>query len=556
MIGARTVALAALAALTLAAGCGHEETTGPCATALPVGRITGRVRIGGDDPTTMVVEAERVPLPPSSTSAFRASPGADGYYRLDVPAGRYCLRIGYDWSAIGEEYTLGDRDFGDVPPDTLQVDAEHSPVVDFDLGRMGIHLDLPRAWEGRDWSLYLYRRGNPARSVWSAQNKPEITDGTLDLTLHALFPGAYRVLMYVAADHCDCDDCWCDGESFWLPGTRDSSAAPWIEVAPNATAEVSCGIGVERPARIEGDVTGAWLEMGLSNPPKLTLLTPDSLQVLGPWGVGADGHFAVEVYLPGPVKARVDQNGIEQWIGGEDFAHAEVFPLESGHTISGVRLVQSGLRVQFGGPWLGILDARIQLYDPADLRLVAASGRLAGNGLTHGLVNLRPGIYLVLLTRGAWWYDSPAWSPQWFDRAVHPRDATPVTISREGEIVTLHVAPEAGGTIRGTISAPVATGGTTFIRYAVYLTPADDPACLGLTEGMDAPLRYEMAGVPNGDWKVGILGVEHHLLDDRHAPAQPPAGTVWYPGTTDWNAAGTVTVRDLGAVDGIDFSLP
>jgi hypothetical protein len=525
------------------------------AAAVPAGRISGHVRLAGDDPAIMVVEAAvRPPHPGWTGEVFRAVPGVDGSYCLDVPAGRYCVQIRSVDSA--SRYAVSRPNHGDAPAETLLVDSDHSPVVDFELGRMHVHLDLPPVMDGTRWSLLLYRRSSPRTPVRSEHGPPEIRGGTLDLTAPALYPGDYRMRMVVGGDSCDCSGCWCAGETFWLPGTRDSSAALWVEIAPNATADISCAVGVERPARLEGDVTGAWLEMGLSLPPSVTLVTPDSLPVLGPWGVAPDGHFAVDLFLPEPVKVRVDHYGIAQWVGGPDFAEAEVFPLESGRTTTGARLVQSGLRVVLGGPWLEVQDACIRLYDPTDLRLLASSDLLSGKGLVHGLPNLRPGTYLILLTRAAWWYGSVAWAPQWFDRAVHPRDATAVTIGREGEVANLDVTCDPGGTIRGTVSATQLMGGVVRFHYFAYLTPADDPSCLGRVMTTSRPLRYEMAGVPNGRWKVGVARYEWDLFEDPPVPAQPPAGTVWYPSATDWNEAGIVSVSDLRTVEGIDFVLP
>jgi len=56
---------------------------------------------------------------------------------------------------------------------------------------------------------------------------------------------------------------------------------------------------------------------------------------------------------------------------------------------------------------------------------------------------------------------------------------------------------------------------------------------------------YEVEGLPDGDWKIGAW------LRAEGYPDQPPAGTVWYPGTTDWNEAGVIQVRNHADVTGI-----
>ena len=51
-------------------------------------------------------------------------------------------------------------------------------------------------------------------------------------------------------------------------------------------------------------------------------------------------------------------------------------------------------------------------------------------------------------------------------------------------------------------------------------------------------------GLPDGDFKVGAwpVGEGRDWLDP------PPADTVWYPGTEDWDSASVVEIRDASVV--------
>jgi hypothetical protein len=165
--------------------------------------------------------------------------------------------------------------------------------------------------------------------------------------------------------------CYCpyDGEHVWYPGVRDSSEASWISVGTDSAVALSIDLPTE-PARIEGEITGAWLDLGRTLPPELALISPDSMTIMGPRVVGDDGSFGVNIHLPGPVRLRVTQDGVEQWIGGPTFEEATTFDLEMGETISGVELVQCGMRLSVDAPVRNLGGVAIRFYDPVSLTLV------------------------------------------------------------------------------------------------------------------------------------------------------------------------------------------
>ncbi|MCK4303495.1 MAG: hypothetical protein KAY24_04590 [Candidatus Eisenbacteria sp.] len=533
-----------LSFLLLAGGCDDDDSR-LCRPEVPAGRIEGFVRTGGC-PIHGAVRATRIPETAQYETIVQTTPDSAGFYSLDVPAGRYVVALDLEYSRPVYDYRATGLTYGTAPADTLVVDHGSSPItIDFDLASLQVHVGLSSHLDDEQGEVRLFRRGDRLPNWWRSYmdfGKGIITGGALDILISGILPGEYRVEIVVGRRVYLC--CYpYDGEHFWLPGVRDSTQASWIDVPVDQTVEVAADIGSE-PARIEGDVVGAWLEMGFSLPPALAILDPDSLTIMGPRTVGDDGHFAVDVYLPGPVKLLVTQAGVEQWIGGDSFEEATIFTLESGRTVSGVRFVQSGFRLAVSTPAAGCSDAWFRLYDPTDLSLVAAAHLVASNSFI-GMSNLRPGTYLMEIAprRPGW----ATWAPQWFDRMTSPEDARTITIAYEGEVVPLSVILEKGGTIEGTVL--MAEGSE--VNCYVMITPASERVRWGYCYAWDWQPDYDIRGLPDGDWKVGVWPIPA----DYELPAIPPDDTVWYPGTTDWNAAGVIEIRDFGDVRDIDIAV-
>jgi hypothetical protein len=126
-----------------------------------------------------------------------------------------------------------------------------------------------------------------------------------------------------------------------------------------------------------------------------------------------------------------------------------------------------------------------------------------------------------------------------------PEEATPITIPGEGEIVSVPVTLERGGTIRGTV---LTVPKDPSADYYIYITAADDPAAWGHTFYWEWDRSFEVEGLPNGNWKVGAW-----RQWKSEYPEQPPEETVWYPGTLDWGSAGIIEIRDFSDVSGIEI---
>ena len=533
---ARWLLLGALQGLCLGA-CG-ESTTEPQEPDLPTGTILGTVRSGGI-PLDATVRATRVGLPDGDQSLFEFKVRPDGTYGLDVPMGRYVvgLRFGESWDLTYTYSAMGVR-LGDAPPDTLVVQSIYSPVsADFVLASLRVHVDLPPDFDGAVGVVQLHRRGDtPPLSPWSYRGSQygAVQNGSLDLALSGVLPGSYRVEVEVGFS----------SEPFWIPGVRDSALSPWIEVPPDRSPEVRGRVGPE-VARIQGRIIGAWLEMGLSSGPEVALLDPDSTLVCRS-GVAADGRFDAKTFFPGPVKLLVRQYGIDQWIGGRTFEDASVFQLEAGRTISGIELVQSGMQVEIGGLYPRVGAAWFRLYDATTLAPAAASLAQPWYNLTVALPNLRPGTYRMYIEPHS--FGSQWWAPQWFDRANNSASGATITIGREGEVVPISVVLEKGGTIAGAVHEAEGVTGD----YSLYLTRADDPAPSSRTYAWSLNLGFRFEGLPDGDWKVGAS----RLSPSNPYSDTPPAETVWFPGTTDWQAAGIIPIRNFGDVTSIDIVMP
>ena len=151
-----------------------------------------------------------------------------------------------------------------------------------------------------------------------------------------------------------------------MPGTRDEISAPWYTVDGDTSTTLSIDFE-EEPTLVQGQVSGAWIDFGITPPPSLTLFSPDSVAVLGLCRVDEDGFFSVPVFVPGPVKILVSQKDVEQWIGGPGFAEATVFDLQPGQAVSGIDLVQSGMRIDARGDKSIFWGPGIELYDPVDI---------------------------------------------------------------------------------------------------------------------------------------------------------------------------------------------
>lgn len=536
----RSLALACVALVLIVTGC-SEDADAPCRPEVPSGRIEGTVRLGSR-PISGVVRATRIPVGGQNEAVMDAEPDpSTGVYALNVPAGRYVI----DWNRK-YEYSASGLRYGDLPPDTVWVDDPARPlIVDFNLATLRAHLTLSSRLDGEYVYLYLYLKGARPPEPWHTYvrgGSAEIEEGTADITIPGVLPGAYKVELVIGKRIYMCY-CPYDGEHLWVPGVQDSSQSPWVEVGVDQAVDVSAEIDSE-PARIEGQVLGAWLQIGSFQAPTIALIEPDSTVVMGGREIEDDGSFGVDIYLPRPVKVLVEQEGIEQWIGGSTFAEAQTFDLERGHTVSGIQFTQSGLRLDLTDESVLPMDIRVRLFDADDGRTVAEwTPMIMPPGGVLRICNLRPGRYLMHLKPD--YSFTGGWLPQWYDRADTPEAAQIIVIEGEGSVVQLPVVLERGGLVRGHV---LDRDGSSSDFY-IFVTRAGDQAAWGTAFASDPTLEFEIQGLPDGDWKVGAW----RQPAVHQYPDEPPAATIWYPGTTDWETAGSISISQSSDVTGIEI---
>jgi hypothetical protein len=297
------------------------------------------------------------------------------------------------------------------------------------------------------------------------------------------------------------------------------------------------------PARIEGRIGGAWLAMGLDRP-FVSAFTPDSIPLVRGFAVIENGDFSFDLVVPRPLKIQVDQGGgLRTWIGGPGFAEATVFDPAPGETIAGIELLQCGLRLdQHWGDKISFWPS-IRLYDAVDMRELYASNGFVGPEQLAGIPNLWPGDYLLHFAPGENYRGRSPWLAQWYDRTTDAAAARVVTIADWGEVVRVEVLFDRGGVMEGRLQ--VAESGR--VDRQIVVTPADDPVPWGRIFALDGATEFVVRGLPDGDFRLGVLPQESGW--NFGAPA--PEGTVWWPGTTDWASAGMIAITGSGTVEGL-----
>jgi len=521
--------------LLLACG-GCDDPVDLCGPQVPAGRIQGQVRTGGL-PIDAEILATRIVEDVEIESKFRAEPDDDGFYDLDVPAGRYVVQLRIDGWRARYDYAASGLGYGNIPPDTVLVDGAHSPIkINFDLGGLTLRFDLSDDLDGQWGEVVLHRREEieaEKRETFVDGGDAEIVNGLLEVQIAGVLPGEYQVQIVIS-----------NGEQFWMPGTRDQAESPWYEVVVDSVVSLESGLTAP-PARIEGRIAGAWLDMGLDAEPELSIVNLDSTVITRPRRVEEDGTFAIDICLPGPVKIQVTQKGIEQWIGGPSFDEATVYSLQSGQTISDIELLQSGIHFYVSAPEGYVGEARFQLYDPVSLNLLASPYPSSAYSAHIVIPNLWPGDFLILVSKEEWSLGSICWKPQWFDRATGPEQARTISITTAGEVVGLDLVLELGGVISGRVMDEEGSSGF----HRLVLTPADEFSAWGNHYSLAWLGKYDIQGLPDGDFKVGVLPPHQYMVDPL------PSGIIWYPGTSDWETAGIIEIRDAAVVSDVDIDL-
>jgi len=523
----------------LLAGAGCDDPVDLCEPGVPGGVIKGRVTTGGL-PLESYLTATYLDDDYDTTGEFLTVPDEAGNFSLDVPYGSYTLRLRtdrgrYDYFQGGASYRGG--------KDTLTVDVA-TPVVEatFGLGCVALEMELPRDLHGQYGFLGLQRMedGQWAEDgPYERYDSAEILLGKLNLVVAGVQPGQYKVQVGFGCQSYNCEE-FSYGEVFWLPGVHDPAQSPLITVSPDSILELSATLLGEW-SRLEGKVTGAWLDMGVPNEPVVSVVAADSTLTLRSLNTDEEGNFSASFLVAGPVKLRVDQGDVSAWVGGPSFAAATVFDLVPGQTISGIEYAECGIHLVVDNNGMGSNGGDILVYDRADGSLVAEVSSWNSSQRHVAIANLWPGEYLVKIAPDGWTLGQTEWVTQWFDRAATMDQAQPVVLAVPGQTSRLDVTLERGGVINGKIIRP----GEVSPSYRLEIIAAvADTLWEDVYVWSDS---YTVKGLPDGDYYLALSSYFSF-------PELP--GKVWYPGTYDQAEAQIIEIRDAAVVEGADFIVP
>ncbi|MBK7049205.1 MAG: hypothetical protein IPH48_22400 [bacterium] len=531
-IGRATPCLLAMLVLLGAAGCGDEPTSAPPPTESCV--VEG-------------VLSHAVPQLFDNQVQFTRAAGPDyyvtatvdnaGHYRMELPSGDYIV------AALSNYRTYYLAPGGVLTQswseaDTLRLDSRNSPRrIDFPFGSLRVTMDGLAAMEGWEAQTTLSLDDDGA-SMDIGGMTARIADGRLVMDHGPVVPGNYRVELRLRRD-------WShSGERFWLPSTRtyEAEGAVLHRIAPDSLTTII--MSPASPSRLAGRIRGSWLDLGLSTP-DLMAFDADSNVVAGPWDVDVDGRFELVLADPKPVRLSAGYNGQRQWFGGATFAEAAVFDLQPDGDIQGLDMNVSGVLVR---PVLTLpvdyhTGGVVVLYDPDTLTPVQSLGISVSQ--QSGQAFLAPGTYLAYLRND---FGLSRWRSQWYDRAPTAGSATLVTIPADGGTLVLDLVIEEGGIIAGTTT--LAGSGEHWGH--VVVTSAEEDVLLCADYVSTTSPDFTLPGVADGGYKLGLVSNGMFWLN----PGDPvPAGVVWYPGTTDWSAAGVIAVAGADSVGGIHLAI-
>lgn len=539
-LDARSGIMAGAALLALLAGaCGREpEPVQPLVASCVVEGQVCRIPV---DVSESAVRFNRVG---SLAQVITADTDDAGRYRIELPAGDYRVAAVIDYEVFWLTPT-GTMDRGSSLADTVRLSPASSPRrIDFRFGALSLAGLVPAGLRGADLIAELYARdddpqdglidGGTTRSITIA-----MPDSAFQMDVGAIPEGSYHVRMRWQWDYED------QGETFWLPGTAHEDSAAWFRVGPDSLTIATVGLSGE-PARLTGRISGAWLAMGLT-PPRVSAFDADSILVAGPCMVRDDGVFTLRLFRPVPVRLVVERGLPRYWLGGPAYEAATVFAAAPGEVIDGIDVSVPGALVSItnSGSLRPSSSVQLEFRDPVDRTLVMSTW--ASTSYRTGLSGLWPGTYLLHIIGGG--LGDEDWRPQWYDRAATPELATPVTVPADGGVLQLDLVLEPGGVILGQTDLGVGT----VDRYAMaVITTADEHVCGGQDWLYSAGTAFAFTGLPDGAYKVGV-----YLAPPFLGVGQTPSdAVVWYPGTTDWSAATTLSIAAADTISGLFITAP
>lgn len=534
--GGRTQAgIAGLFCLIVAvgAGCDREDPrdpTCPTCTTCPWGSIGGRV-LGGGKPVAARVSAKCVRGDSSGSAAGSVVQGetdADGRFRIDVPPGRYTLEVSSPYDTPGPFFDF--RYSADGPAsrytdaDTFELRREPVEKV-MAGGALDLLVHTPDSREGATLDCRISGLTGGATGYTSSVSA-SVAEGAVRYHFPLLPVGTYAARLGGATM-----------QTIWLPGALDQQAARRIRVDTGIPAAEE--VTLPPAAWISGSITGSWQTV-ISPPQVIALDAPleSGRGYVAGARVGQDGRFSLCFFVLAPVRLLVDYGETERWIGGNDFASARVFDLAAGREFPDVSLRDSGILCLLEGDGLGPETiARFRLFNSTG-NLVADRYHMRGD--VAPIVGLTDGVYFLRVEHES---SGSTWAPQWFDRKPSLAEASPITLTGQGEMAMVTVRLQEGGRIRGEVrdrsGAPVQAS-----IVAVPLSGPDEARAFAFSDGSTG--EFAIAGLADGEYRIGVARHYNNL--------QTPLW--WYPGTSDPSSARVISTLDHGEVDGLNWRLP
>ncbi len=530
-------ALLTLAVTIFQVGCDSEHTI--CGTDPSVAFLAGHVHTG-TDPVGCTLEARGVDLPDGVARLIQGNPQADGTYELAVPPGRYTLMLDIPEGASHYYYShAGPVTYSLL--DTLTVESGRTcGELDFDLGTLQVEITLSDPNLAGTRAEFELHRQNPDGQGWIESfhgHSAEMTAEGATLRAAGILPGLYQVELEIGASARYSDHH--AGERVWLPDADGPDQAAWYSVTAGTMQALSFTVS-DSSAHLAGRIGGAWLELGLEELPRLSVVDEDSNLVIESWQVSDDGSFALNLLRPRPVRLLINQNGVTQYIGGPDFASATVYSPAPRETIDGIEVTTCAIILDLAASWSGRYNQpRFEVFTENGSTLLAAVRGSLVNAATFALPNLWPGKFLIRVMPDAGAYGWVPWLDQWYPGVLELDQAQPVTLAEAGRILPLEMGLLEGGSISGRILGTLEPN-----RYrTIIVTTADDIEPWGFTYIWDPDMAYSIIGLPDGLYRIG-QGSSRQATD-----------TIWYPGTTDWDAAEIIAIENAGAVENIDIPL-
>ncbi len=493
----------ALLALLFLGSC-NSETPTMCPTT-GVGVLEGYLRVTGQGLTARI-EARDLEGPNPRNIVAATTTDSTGWYRLELPTGLYQLVVSPNSSSSSTSELY----------DTIRVLPR---VFRFDLkrGRAEIRISMPDDQEGGRFSLRLR---NP--DLGSMNESARVEEGVLVFEFPALVPAVYT-MDFDGGDLVD---------NYYLPGFDDSSDADNLEVDLDNAAVYEADFR-DSYASISGSITGSWEISGPGLMPDMEVVSPDS-QLVGRGQHNYDGTFTCGFLLPRTVLLRSEYRRVIQWIGGETFETARVFDLQPGDRITGVTVVESGIKVYLDGP------GNLTLHRPV-VTIRAASGEEfhPDSNFDNPFVisNLRSGRY-YLYVEG--YCENAIWASQWYGGAESFDGAVAIDLA-EGELRQITMELVRGGRIEGNL---LRSDGTRprYVNYGLF-DPAGEPECPG---------SYQWRSFDQGIFSFQGLGDGDYFL-----AVQTGGDEIWwYPGTRLFSEATPLAIENHTDLTEINWVLP